>query len=199
MRLRVVVALALCIAVARQAQAQSAARAPSQADSATVLSIVVSELLQADSASDPIKPGEWKDPERSIAGHPRVFVRIPRMPFGAWARPSVARLHAWRWRYRGWAIDSMQSKREYSDLPGRSYPLVLRLGMRFNGDTAEVRATWDHFKCESAGGGLRMIFNQSYWLVRSPSGWRHTMISVGSSHAVCLWRSDSRATLEPMD
>lgn len=195
----VVRALAMCIAAALPARAQSLASVPSQADSAAVLSMVVDELLHADSASDPIKPYEWKDPERSITGHPRIFVRIAKMPFGVWARPSIARLHAWRWRYKGWAIDSMQSKREFSDIPGRSYPVILRVGLHFRGDTAEVRASWDHFKCELAGGGLREIFTEGYWLVRSPSGWRHTMISVGSAHAVCLWRSDSRATLQPMD
>jgi hypothetical protein len=195
----VVRALAMCLATALPARAQSSASAPSEADSAAVLSIVVDELLQADAASDPIKPYEWRDPERSSTGHPRIFVRIAKMPFGAWARPSIARLHAWRWRYKGWAIDSMQSKREYSDIPGRSYPVILRVGIRFRGDTAEVRASWDHFKCGIAGGGLRAIFTEGYWLVRSPSGWRHTMISVGAEDALCLWRSDSRATLQPMD
>jgi hypothetical protein len=199
MRLSVVAAVALVFAAARQMQAQSGARARAEADSAAVLSMVVDELLKTDAASDPIKPGEWKDPELSVAGHPRVFVRIARMPFGAWARPSIARLHAWRWRYNGWAIDSMQSKREYSDLPGRSYPVILRIGIRFRADTAEVRVSWDHFKCELPRGGGRAIYSEACSLVRSPAGWRHTVISVGSAHALCLWRSDSRAIPEPMD
>jgi len=199
MRLSVVAAFAMSFALAREMQAQRNARSPSQADSAAVLSMVVDELLKTDAASDPTKPYEWKDPELSASGHPRVFVRIARMPFGAWARPSIARLHAWRWRYNGWAIDSMQSKREYSDLPGRSYPVILRVGMRFRADTAEVRVSWDHFKCGLARSGGREIYSEAFWLVRSTSGWRHSVISVGSSHALCLWQSDSRATPEPMD
>jgi len=199
MRPSVVAAFVMSLAVARQMQAQSGAGAPSAADSAAVLASVVTELLKTDAASDPTRPGEWKDPELSVAGHPRVFVRIARMPFGAWARPSIARLHAWRWRYNGWAIDSMQSKREYSDLPGRSYPVILRADMRFRADTAEVRVSWDHFKCGLARGGGREIYSEVFSLVRSPSGWRHTVISVGSAHALCLWRSDSRASPEPMD
>ena len=89
MRFSVVAALAMSVAVARQMEAQAGARAPSAADSATVLSMVVDELLKTDAASDPTKPYEWKDPELSVSGHPRVFVRIARMPFGAWARPSA--------------------------------------------------------------------------------------------------------------
>ena len=199
MRLLFHVSLATIFAIALPAGAQSARSAPSQVDSAAVLSMVVDELLKTDAASNPTKPGEWRDPELSLSGHPRVFVRIARMPFGAWARPSIARLHAWRWRYNGWAIDSMQSKREYSDLPGRSYPVILRVAIRFRADTAEVRVSWDHFKCELARGGGREIYSETFSLLRSPSGWKHSVISVGSAHALCLWRSDSRATPEPMD
>jgi hypothetical protein len=184
----VALVVATCIAVTRPVQAQSVPSIHSEADSAAVLAIVVDHLLQADSASDPIKPGEWRDPEQSIGGHPRVFVRIGKMPFGAWAKPSIARMHAWRWRYRGWAIDSMQSRRELPGIPGRSYPVILRLRMHFRGDTARVQASWDHFTCEVLRGGSREIFTEGYELVRAYSGWRHSVLSVGTAGASCLWR-----------
>jgi len=185
-RLIVPLAVATCLAVARPVQAQSGPAVPSAADSAAVLSLVVDHLLQEDSASDPIKPGEWRDPERSIGGHPRVFVRLGKMPFGAWAKPSIARMHAWRWRYRGWAIDSLQSKRELVGIPGRSYPVILRLGMYLRGDTARVQASWDHFTCDLPGGGVRPIYSEEFELVRAPTGWRHSFLSVSAGDAPCL-------------
>jgi hypothetical protein len=202
-RLIVALAIATCLAGAGPARAQSV-RTPSvtsiqsAADSAAVLSMVVDHLLQEDSASDPIKPGEWRDPERSIGGHPRVFVRLGRMPFGAWAKPSIARMHAWRWRYRGWAIDSLQSKRELIGIPGRSYPVVLRLGMYLQGDTARVQASWDHFTCELPGGGTRPIYSEEFELVRAPSGWRHSLLSVSAVNASCLSRSGPAGIHRPI-
>jgi hypothetical protein len=197
-RLIVTLAVATCLAVTRPVQAQSVPAVPSAADSAAVLSLVVDHLLQEDSASDPIKPGEWKDPELSIGGHPRVFVRLGKMPFGAWAKPSIARMHAWRWRYRGWAIDSLQSKRELIGIPGRSYPVILRLGMYLRGDTARVQVSWDHFTCDLPGSGARPIFSEVFQLTRSPSGWRHGVLSVGAADAACLSRSNPAGSHGPI-
>lgn len=173
MRPIVVPALAMCIAIALPAEAQSVPSAPSEADSAAVLSLAVDELLKADSASYAIKPDAWKDPEAHIAGHPRFFVRIGNMPFGAWAKPSIARLRAWHWRFNGWVIDSTQAQRELAALPERFYAATLGLRIIFEGDMATVEETWAPFTCELGPPGLRPVDITGRLLVRSSSGWRY--------------------------
>jgi hypothetical protein len=174
-----VLALATCTAVARPVLAQSSPPAPTEADSAAVLSLAVEELLKADSASDPIKPGDpanlgqWKDPEAHLAEHLPVFVRIGEMPFGAWAKPSIARLHEWRWRLNGWATDSIRIQREFTALPGRSYEVTLSLRIAFEGNLAAVEESWDPLNCELGFMGSRPISVTGRVMVRSLSGWRY--------------------------
>jgi hypothetical protein len=182
MRLIAALVLATCIAIARPMQAQSAA------DSAAVLSLVVDEVLRADSAVAP-RGGSQSRPSVPSEGWPRVFVRIGSMPEGAWAEPSLARLRAHHWYFNGWAMDSTRAFAERAKprptttapLP---FPAVLSLRLTFAGDTARVDSSFDMDTCEPHR-GMKGVLITTYVLVRDGSDWHLSDSADGIADVLC--------------
>jgi hypothetical protein len=146
-----------------------------EADSAAVFAAAVDHIISSDGGRPPTPAIETRQQARHD-NLPTVFVRIGSMPEAAWAAPNVARLRAWRWSYRGMAIDSSRVLTENS-VPSATpaseiFPVELVLTLDFTGDTARVRENWIWQTCRKHP-GLRAIFVTLHRYLRSAAGWNH--------------------------
>jgi hypothetical protein len=162
------------MATAASLHAQSLPSRHTEADSAAVLAATVDRILGIDLES-PRRVSSDSSVGTQKATHLRVFVRIARVPRGAWATPSIARLRAWQWRFKGWAIDSTSADAERGERPGShlsvAFPAELSLTLEFTGDTALVTQYWDIQTCGTHS-GIHGIFVDRHVIARTPLGWR---------------------------
>jgi hypothetical protein len=158
------------ICVGSMAHAQSSSRY-SEADSAAVFDAAVDQILGMDTTVT--MPSSKDSSGAQSTRYPRVFVRLGALPSGAWAAPSIARLRAHRWRYFGLAVDSATTTTT-SSLSSKAIPIpeILSVALRFKGDTAVARVSWDMYTCESHRSGMHGILYNNTIFVRTPTGWR---------------------------